>query len=129
MSESAVCLGEGGSGVADGDGNEFHLCPLRFESVDEWVVLVGLLLKILGATEVPAESDLDDDEVALLAVESALVRRGGVRDSSSVDEVGPSGVVPCPALNRTSWVSLDGQYTVRMRVGVAVKPESPTLAV
>ncbi len=73
MGESALCLGEGGTGAADGNGHKFHLSPFSFESVDEWGVLDGLLLKLLVATEVPAESDLDDDKVALLAVESALV--------------------------------------------------------
>jgi hypothetical protein len=38
-----------------------------------WGVLSGLFLKPLVASEVLAESDFDEDEVALLAVESARV--------------------------------------------------------
>ena len=38
------------------------------------------------------ESDFDEDEVALLAVESDRVRRRGVRYSSGVDEVGGCAV-------------------------------------
>ncbi len=37
-------------------------------------VLGGLLLKLLVATEVLVEADLDEDEVALLALEIARVR-------------------------------------------------------
>ena len=81
--------------MADGDGHEFHFTPHHFESYAEWGVLGGLLLKPLMASEVPAESDLDEDEVALLAVESARVRRRGVRYSFGVDEVG-GGAVSCP---------------------------------
>jgi hypothetical protein len=40
------------------------------------------------ATEVLAEEDLADEEVALLPVEGGRVRLGAVRDSSGVDEVG-----------------------------------------
>jgi hypothetical protein len=59
---------EGGARVADGDGHETHLPPHFLESVDEWGVLGGLLLEPLVAPEVLAESDLDNDEDALLAV-------------------------------------------------------------
>ncbi len=67
MGESALCLGEDGAGVADGDGHEFHLSPLRF---DDWDVFGGLLLNLLMAAEDPAVSDLDDDKVELLVVGS-----------------------------------------------------------
>ena len=79
--------------VADRDGHEFHLSPYRFEGGDEWGVLGGLLLKPLVASEFLAESDdFDEDEVALLAVESARVRRRGVRYSYGVNEVGGCAV-------------------------------------
>ncbi len=39
------------------------------------------------AAEVPAESDLDDDECAEFLVEGGRVRGGGVGDPSRVDEV------------------------------------------
>jgi len=86
---------EGGTRVADGDGHDFHLPPQRLESVDEWDVLGGLLLKPLVAPEVLAESDLDNDKDALLSVEGARIRRRGVRYSSSVDKVG-GGAVSLP---------------------------------
>ena len=88
----ALCILEGGASVADGDGHEFHLSPYRFESGDEWGVFGGLLLKPLVASEVLAESDLDDDEVALLVVESSRVRRRGIWYSHGVDEVGGGAV-------------------------------------
>ncbi len=77
--------------MADGDGQEVHLSPNRFKSYDEWGVLGGLLLKPLVASEVLAESDLNEDKVALIAVESARVRCRGVRYSSGV-EVGGGAV-------------------------------------
>jgi hypothetical protein len=70
----AQCFLEGGTGVADGDGHDLHLSPYRFESGDKLGILGDLPLKPLVATEVLAESDLDDVEVALLAVEIARVR-------------------------------------------------------
>jgi hypothetical protein len=39
------------------------------------------------ASEVHGEADLDEEEVALLAVEEARVRSGCVRDFPGVDEV------------------------------------------
>ncbi len=73
MGETAVCLLEGGAGVAYGDGDELHLAPKRLELVDEGGVLGGLLLSPLDASEVLAESDFDDDQIALLAVEGGGV--------------------------------------------------------
>ena len=49
-------------------------------------------MKPLVASEVLAEFDLDDDEVALLAVESVRVRRRGIRYSPGIDEVGGGAV-------------------------------------
>ena len=40
----ALCRGEDGVRVANGDGHKFHISPHRFESGDEWGVLGGLLL-------------------------------------------------------------------------------------
>ncbi len=59
MSEMALCQGEGGAGVADGDGHEFDLLPCRFESSDEWGVLGGLLLMSSITSDVSIESDFD----------------------------------------------------------------------
>ncbi len=79
MGETAVFLVEDGAGVVDGDGHELHLAPKRLELVDKWSVFGGLLLEPLVASEVLAETDLDDDQVALLAVEGGRVHRWGVR--------------------------------------------------
>ncbi len=87
MGATAVCLVEGGARVADGDGHDIHLAPKCLELVDEWAVFGGLLLEPLVASEDLAETDLDDDQVALLAAERGRVHRWGVRDSSGVDEV------------------------------------------
>ncbi len=73
--------------MADVDGHELHLAPKRLELVDEWGVFGGLLSEPLLASEVLVETDLDDDHVALLAVEGGRVHRRGVRDSSGVDKV------------------------------------------
>ena len=88
-------LGELGGGlfeccasVADGDGHELHLAPNSVEGMYEWGVLVGLLAAPLVASEVLAETDLEEDQDALLSVEGGQVRLGAVRDSSGVDEVG-----------------------------------------
>ncbi len=70
LCEMAMSLLEGGARVADGDGHEFHLSPYHLEGGNEWGVLGGLLLKPLMPSEVLAESDLEEDQVALLAVES-----------------------------------------------------------
>jgi hypothetical protein len=55
----ALRLGEDVAIVADGDGHELNLPPYRFESVDEWGVLGGLLLMSSVAAEVYAEPYLD----------------------------------------------------------------------
>ncbi len=78
LSEVALCLLEDGAGVADGDGHELHFAPHRFESVDERGLLGDLLLESLMASEVSAEFDLCENEVAFLAVKSARVHRRGV---------------------------------------------------
>ena len=61
LSETEGCLLEGGAGVANGYGHEFHLAPERLELFDEGGVLGGFLLAPLVAAEVLAEADLDDD--------------------------------------------------------------------
>jgi hypothetical protein len=69
----AMRLLKGGARVADGDGHEFYLSPYSLEGGNEWGVLGSLLLEPLLTSEVLAESDLEEDQVALLAVESACV--------------------------------------------------------
>ena len=104
-----MCHGEGGAGVADGDGHEFHLSPYWFGSDDEGGIFGGLLLKPLVAFKVLEESDLDEDEVAFLAVESARVRRRDVRYSFGVDEL-EGGAVSLP---ETGLPGLVGEYLSR----------------
>ena len=78
--------------MADGDGDKFHFAPYSSKCVDERGVLGDLHLEALGASEVPAEEDLADQEVAVLPVESRGIRLRCVRDSSGVDEVGSRAV-------------------------------------
>ncbi len=56
-----MCLLEGGAGLADGEGHDLHLSLERLEFVDEGGVFGGLLLEPLVASEVLAETDLDND--------------------------------------------------------------------
>ncbi len=88
LGESDGSLREGGARMADMDGHELHLAPHFLEGGEKWGVLGGLLALPFVATEVLAEEDLADEEVALLPVEGGRVRLGIVRDSSGVDEVG-----------------------------------------
>ena len=62
----------------------------------------------LVASEVLAEADLNDDQIALLAVEGGGVQRWGVRDPSGVNEVrGCSMARPKEAV-----LSLVGKYPI-----------------
>ena len=88
----ALCLLEGSARMTDADGHEFHLSLHRFEIGDTWGVLGGLPLKSFLTSEVLAKSDLNEDKVALLAVESAWVRRRDFWYSCGVDEVGGGAV-------------------------------------
>ena len=73
--------------VAYGKGNELDTSPVSLEGRDEGGVLHGLGFNLGVAAEVPAESDLDDDECAQFLVEGGRVRGRGVGDPSRVDEV------------------------------------------
>jgi len=61
--------------------------PMLSEGRDEGGVLLGLLVELNVATEVPAKADLDEDEGALLFIEGGRVGRGGVWDPSCEDEI------------------------------------------
>ena len=50
-------------------------------------ILIGFLVELNVAAEVPAEADIDEDEGALLSVEGDRAGRGSVRDPSCVEEV------------------------------------------
>ena len=92
LREMTMSLLKGGARVADGNGHEFHLSPYPLEGGNEWGVLGSLLLEPLLTSYVLAESDFEEDQVALLAVESAGVRRRGIRYPFGVDEVGGGAV-------------------------------------
>ncbi len=68
------------------EGDELHLSPMSLEGRDEGGVLRGLGFVLGVASEVPAESDFDDDEGAEALVEGDRVRGGGFGYPSSVDE-------------------------------------------
>ena len=76
-----------GARVADREGHKLHPSPVFSEGRDAGGVLVGLLVELNVAAEVPAKADLDEDEGALLFVEGGRVRRGSVWDPSCEDEV------------------------------------------
>ncbi len=109
MGELVLCLGESGTGVADGDGDEFHFSPCSSECSDEGSVLGGLCVKALVASEVPAEENIANYEVARSSVKSRGVRCRGVRDSSGVDEV------RCRAVSRREEgvLGLEGEDPIR----------------
>jgi len=75
------------------------------------------------AAEISAESGLDEDEVALHAVEGARAREGV---SGTPLAQMRSEAVPCPAPNRESRVSWDRTHS-GMRVGAFAHSESPTV--
>ena len=80
-------LGERGTRVADGEGNELHPSPVSSEGRNEEGVFLCLFLDLNVATEVPTETDLYDDEGALFLVERGRVGGGIVWDPSYIDEV------------------------------------------
>jgi hypothetical protein len=64
--------------MSDGEGDELH-CPSVFlKGFDERDVLVGLGFALVFTSQVPTESDLDDDERAKFLVERGRIREGGV---------------------------------------------------
>ncbi len=67
------------------EGDEFYISPVSLEGRDEGGVLRGLGFEFGVAAEVPAKSDMDDDEGAKARVEGGRVRGGGVRYPSGVD--------------------------------------------
>ena len=56
-----------GTCMADREGHEHHSSPVFPESRDEGIFL-GFLVELNVAAEVPAETDLDEDEGALLFI-------------------------------------------------------------
>ena len=81
------CLGKCGTRVADREGHKLHPSPTFSEGRDEGEVLLGLLIELNVAAEVPAEADLDDDEGAFFCINRSWVGGGSVWDPCCVDEV------------------------------------------
>ena len=54
--------------MADGEGHKVHSSPVFPKGRDEGGVLIGLLVELNIAAEIPAKADLDEDEGALLFV-------------------------------------------------------------
>ena len=73
------------SRVAYREGDELHISLVSLEGRDEGGVLRGFGFVVGVAAEVPAKSDLDDDEGAKTLVEGGRVRGGGVMYPSGVD--------------------------------------------
>ena len=73
LGESDGSLLEGCARMTDRNGHELHRDPHLLEGVDKWGVLGSLLALHLVATEVSAEDDLAEEEVALLPVEGDRV--------------------------------------------------------
>ncbi len=69
------------------EGHKLHPSPVFSEGRDEGGVLLGLLVKLDVAAEVPTKADLDEDEGALHYIEGGRVGRGSFWDPSSVYEV------------------------------------------
>jgi hypothetical protein len=73
--------------MADGEGDKHYCPPMLPEFRDEGDVLVGLGFTFFFTSQVPTESDLDDDEGAKFLVEGCRVWGGGVGYPPGVDEV------------------------------------------
>ena len=78
--------------MANGYAHKGYMTPLLREGMYKRLVFGCFLLDFAWKVEVRAESHLNQDEGALLLVEGRGVRRGGVRDSSGVDEVGGDSI-------------------------------------
>ncbi len=76
-----------GARVSDGDSDEFRPTPVFLEGRNEGGVLLCLLYVFLVASEVFAESYLDENESAQRFIEVGGAGVRGVRDSFGVYEV------------------------------------------
>ena len=73
--------------VSDGYGDKLKLFLVVLDCRDEGRLLSGVLGDLVIGTEVPAESDLYDEDGACLPVEEGRVWKGGIKDPLGVDEV------------------------------------------
>ncbi len=63
--------------MSDGEGDELCCSPVFLEGRDEGDVLVGLGFEFVFTSQLPTESDLDDNESAEFLVEGSRIWRGG----------------------------------------------------
>ncbi len=73
--------------MSNGEDDELHCSPLFLEGRDEGDVLVGLGFEFVFTSQVPTESDLDDNESAEFLVEGGRVWGGEVGYPLGVNEV------------------------------------------
>ncbi len=81
--------------MSDGEGDKYYCPPMFPELRDEGDVLVGLGLAFFFTFQVPAESDLNDDERSEFLVEEYRVWGGGVGYPPGVYEVRGCAVSGC----------------------------------
>jgi hypothetical protein len=81
--------------VSDGEGDKLDGPPVFLELRDEGDVLVGLGFAFFFTSQVPTESDLDDDESAKFLVEGCRIWGRGVRYPPGVYEVRGCSVTGC----------------------------------
>jgi hypothetical protein len=81
--------------VSDGEGDKRDGPPVFLELRDEGDVLVGLGFAFFFTSQVPTESDLDDDESAKFLVEGCRIWGGGVGYPPGVYEVRSCSVTGC----------------------------------
>ena len=62
--------------MAHGDANELDASPIPPEGAKEGVVFLGLLDEFFLASEICVEADLEEDELAILAVKVIGIRNG-----------------------------------------------------
>ena len=73
--------------MSDVESDKLYCPPMFPELHDEVDVLVDLGLSFLFTSQIPAESDLNDDESAEFLVEGCRVRGGGVGYAPGVYKV------------------------------------------
>jgi hypothetical protein len=73
--------------MSNGEGDELYCFLVFLEGRDEGGILVGLGFEFVFTTQVPTESDLDDNESAEFLVEVGRIWGGGVGYPPGVNEV------------------------------------------
>jgi hypothetical protein len=78
---------EDGPGVADVDADELDASPISSKGLKEGILFLGLLAELLLTAEVPAKTDLEEDEETFHEVEGFGVWSGVGWLSSGVNDV------------------------------------------